>query len=156
MWRVSVSVSSVYLCCVSASCAWTGSGVGGFLFLSSSSCCLLTSNNSNCQRQPRSSELRWRLTHTHTHTHSLSLSYRSQSLQRWEAFLPGCGWFLERFVSFDQFLHLVHTLSHLPAGQIWLLSQQPCLCHAGVPWKLVHFQNCTHTQARWKGKLKSM
>lgn len=44
--RVCVRVS--HRCCASVSCA--GSGVGGFLLLSSSSCSLLTSNNSNCVR----------------------------------------------------------------------------------------------------------
>lgn len=68
-------------------------------------------------------------------------AHRGQPLQGGEALLPGGGGLLEGLVAFDELLHLVHTLAHLPAGQVGLLAQQPGLRYTRVPGELVHLQD---------------
>lgn len=68
-------------------------------------------------------------------------AHRGQPLQGREALLPGGSGLLEGLVAFDELLHLIHTLTHLPAGEVGLLAQQPRLCHTRIPGELMHLQD---------------
>lgn len=62
-----------------------------------------------------------------------TLSHRGKSLQSGKTLLPGGGRLLKSLVPLDELLHLIHTLTHLSTGQVWLLAQQPCLSHTRIP-----------------------
>lgn len=57
------------------------------------------------------------------HTYSqFSCSYCCKTLKRRESFLPGGSGFLKGLMSLEQLLYLIHRLTHVLTGHIWLLS----------------------------------